>query len=212
MAITSTEPFSSYSASMPEGEVIISVPLFLSSDKLYVALQALGVTNSKEVIPEQMKSTGIENPAAIFNVSVAEVEITRVNGLYLGKVYSLDGTSLVIMVALLSVSKDISLKRAFTPIALYFFLQGCIHLFVIIHIDNPIAIIVNFELRQYSVRAYFIVRPVLIFKKSRCGSSCINNLRPEIFLSILCIPIKGAGLLTLSSINFTGSFLTNSKT
>ena len=90
MAITSTEPFSSYSASMPEGEVIISVPLFLSSDKLYVALQALGVTNSKEVIPEQMKSTGIENPAAIFNVSVAEVEITRVNGLYLGKVYSLE--------------------------------------------------------------------------------------------------------------------------
>ena len=124
MAITSTEPFSSYSASMPEGEVIISVPLFLSSDKLYVALQALGVTNSKEVIPEQMKSTGIENPAAIFNVSVAEVEITRVNGLYLGKVYSLDGTSLVIMVALLSVSKDISLKRAFTPIALYFFPSG----------------------------------------------------------------------------------------
>ena len=119
MAITSTEPFSSYSASMPEGEVIISVPLFLSSDKLYVALQALGVTNSKEVIPEQMK-----NPAAIFNVSVAEVEITRVNGLYLGKVYSLDGTSLVIMVALLSVSKDISLKRAFTPIALYFFPSG----------------------------------------------------------------------------------------
>ena len=29
--------------------MIIRVPLFLSSDKLYVALQALGVTNSKEV-------------------------------------------------------------------------------------------------------------------------------------------------------------------